>query len=58
MSDAEDKLRQIANIAHHGGLTGYDEFSAMEAIRKISIDYWDKKECERLQREKYAKHTK
>ena len=48
---AERALREIANIAHHGGLIGYTTSAkAMDAIRELSRRWWDRKECERLQK--------
>ena len=44
----EATLREIANIAHHGGLTGLGDSD----IRKLTLPYWDKAECDRLQQEK------
>ena len=37
-------LEQIANIAHHGGLTGL----GVNDIRRLTLPYWDKAECSRL----------
>ena len=48
---AEQALREIANIAHHGVLIGYTTSAkAMDAIRDLSLRWWDRKECERLQK--------
>lgn len=45
-----EALREIADIAHHGGLIGYNTSAkAMDAIRELSQRWWDRKECERLQ---------
>ena len=47
----EDAIRQIANIAHHGGLIGFgDPYKAMNEIRRLSLPWWDKEECNKLQR--------
>lgn len=57
MSTAEQTLREIANIAHHGGLIGYTTSAkAMDAIRDLSLLWWDKKECERLQQLRAVRH--
>ena len=45
--ELEQQLTEIANIAHHGGLTGKD----FSDIRRLTLPYWDKAECEKLQRE-------
>lgn len=47
---AEDALKRIANIAHHGGLMGMDAFTAVTEIRKISLPWWDRDDCSRLQK--------
>ena len=36
-------LLSIASIAHCGGLYGLSESSALNAIRKITLPYWDRK---------------
>lgn len=45
LGSAQDALRRIANIAHHGGLMGMDAFTAVREIRKISLPWWDRDEC-------------
>lgn len=43
-------MRKIANIAHHGGLIGFgDMHDAMNEIRRLTLPYWDKDECNELQ---------
>lgn len=55
-NDAERSLREIANIAHHGGLIGYNTSAkAMDAIRDLSMRWWDRKECEHLQQQRRTK---
>lgn len=45
-------LTKVANITNHGGLLGYaTEFGALREIRELTIEFWDKDECDRLQRE-------
>jgi len=39
--DAVKTLKQIAMIAHCGGLAGLDEDRALVAIRRLSLRYWD-----------------
>jgi hypothetical protein len=51
---AEDTLRRIASIAHHGGLLGMDAFTAVKEIRKLTLPWWDRDECGRLQRQNAA----
>ena len=48
---AEDTMRRIAGIAHHGGLLDMDVFTAVKEIRKLSLPWWDRDECGRLQRQ-------
>jgi len=43
------KLTKIANMAHHGGLLGLDVGDIMYETRRLTLPYWDKAECERLQ---------
>jgi hypothetical protein len=43
------RLTEIAAIAHHGGLLNLTEGEAMTGVRKLTLDHWDKFECERLQ---------
>ena len=44
-------LIAIANIANHGGLLGFTtEAEALQEIRKLSRDWWDKGVCDVLQR--------
>lgn len=44
-------IRHVANIAHHGGLLGIKSDSdAMDEIRKLTIPYWDKEQCSKLQK--------
>lgn len=43
-------MRQVANIAHHGALIGYEDiYEAMTEIRKLTLPWWDQKECEKKQ---------
>lgn len=43
-------LGSIANIAHHGALLGFDDVhDAMNEIRRLSLPWWDKDECAKLQ---------
>ena len=48
ITELETILREIANIAHYGGLMGKDNSD----IRRLTLPYWDKAECQRLQLEK------
>jgi len=49
--DYLDILKKISSIAHHGGLIGYtDPLEALNEIRKLSVDFWDKEECNKLQK--------
>jgi hypothetical protein len=49
-SGYEAELREIANIAHHGGLLGFKtQGDALSEIRKLTLQYWDQAECEKLQ---------
>lgn len=42
-------LTKVANISNHGGLLGYDsDFGVLREIRKLTIEFWDKEECDRL----------
>ena len=34
-------IKQIADIAHCGGLAGLTEADALTAIRRLSLKYWD-----------------
>jgi len=43
----KSKLTEVANIAHHGGLTGH----GTNDIRRITLPYWNTAECDRLQKE-------
>lgn len=53
--DHIDTLKKIASIAHHGSLIGYtDPLEALNEIRRLSVDWWDKEECNKLQK-KYVK---
>ena len=45
IAELEAKLVEIANIAHHGGLTGHDS----NDIRRLTLPFWDMAECARLQ---------
>lgn len=46
----KDVLRQTANILHHGGLMGFkDEMAWRAALNKLTLPYWDKDECTKLQ---------
>ena len=45
-AELEAELRQIAAYAHHGGLLSMDP---MTAIRKATLQHWDKDECDKLQ---------
>lgn len=46
-----DVIRRIANIAHNGGLIGFDDiYKAMNEIRRLSLPWCDKEDCDRLQR--------
>lgn len=53
IAELEKELTAIANIAHHGGLTGLGD----NDIRRLTLPYWDKAECERLQAQ-HLKETK
>jgi hypothetical protein len=46
-----EALREIANTAHHGGLfeTGRSIGNALKNIRRLSLPFWDKEECNKLQ---------
>jgi hypothetical protein len=45
LSRLKGVLTAVANIAHHGGLTGLNDSD----IRRLTFPYWDMVECERLQ---------
>lgn len=34
-------LRIVADIAHSGGLANHDDFSALTAIRRLTLDEWN-----------------
>ena len=34
-------LRMVADIAHSGGSAGHDTFSALTAIRRLTMDAWN-----------------
>ena len=52
ISELTSTLKQIAAVSHHGGLIGFeDERDCLNEIRKLSLFWWDKVECSRLQRE-------
>lgn len=36
-------LKQIATIVHSGGLVGLDQFDALNAVRQLTLEYWDNK---------------
>lgn len=43
MKDSEKIMKRIAEIAHEGGLIGFSsESSAMDEIRRLSLEWWDK----------------
>jgi len=45
-------LEQIAALAHHGGLIGFSDVDkCLREVRRISLKWWDKSECARLQEE-------
>lgn len=45
----QERLTRIANIAHHGGLVGLGlEPNALTEIRRLTLPYWDKVECDTL----------
>jgi hypothetical protein len=45
----KEKMRGVANLAHHGALLGYREAAeALTPIRALTVDYWDMAECDRL----------
>lgn len=41
-----DELRLCANWMHHGGLLEGDAYTE---VRRITLPYWDKEECNALQ---------
>lgn len=48
---ADDVLREIANIAHHGGLIGFDSYAkAHREICRLTLPWWDQGECSRIQK--------
>lgn len=49
---AEGALRQIAQIAHTGGLDELTEADALVKIRGLSMLWWDIEETNRRQQEK------
>lgn len=52
----ENALKQIANVAHHGGLLGFDNISdAINEIRTLSLPWWDREECDHLQERRVYK---
>jgi hypothetical protein len=36
-------LKEIAEIAHNGGLCGLNEADALTSIRRLTLPYWDKR---------------
>lgn len=49
-SDSNAVLARVANIAHHGGLLGFTTTdTAMREIARLTLAFWDKDECHRLQ---------
>lgn len=49
-------MRRIADIAHCGGLMGFEDiYDAMNEIRRLSLPWWDYEECDKLQREWWSK---
>jgi hypothetical protein len=39
----KNTLKQIADIAHCGGLAGLTETEALTAIRRLTLTHWDKR---------------
>lgn len=55
---AEETLKAIARVAHHGGLIGFrDIYEAMSEIARLSLPYWDSDECADLQKPRYNQLT-
>ena len=50
LSDLTAVLAHVASIAHCGGLLGFPEaHAAMREIARLTLTFWDKDECNRLQ---------
>ena len=48
VKELKEVLKQIAAVAHEGGLIGFTETNdAMITIRKLSLDYWEDRYKER-----------
>jgi hypothetical protein len=42
MNDDLSTLKQIADLAHSGGLAGLSQAEALVAICRLTLPYWDK----------------
>ena len=51
---SDETLVKIANMVHHGGLLGYnDTATLLTDLRMLTLPYWDKEECDKLQAEQH-----